>query len=57
MSPRHKKYTDDIDEPEVEPVTLPPVAKEEPDWCGYCNAQVRPTRDGRHKCQCRTEKV
>lgn len=24
-------------------------------WCGFCKAPLRPTRDGKHRCQCRME--
>jgi len=34
-----------------------PEAKEAPGMCAHCKATARPTRDGKHKCQCRTEKV
>lgn len=26
-------------------------------WCEYCQAPARPTRDGKHRCQCRMEKA
>ena len=47
--------------PEGEEIIPPPPApkydgKNDPDWCSRCDALARPTKDGKHKCQCRREK-
>lgn len=44
--------------PEVAPEVVAPAPTEPapgPGFCPFCNETRRPTRDGKHKCQCRRE--
>ncbi len=62
MSPKRRQtegegrafdYATKPDNPESEVIAKDLKEK----WCKHCNAVARPTKDGKHRCQCRREPV